>query len=192
MLLTQIVQLVAQKQEQASDFAQAEQQKRDELEPRIREREEEIAKLKEELKEDELKIRKAQEENERAETELTELKGREEEYEAQIRLKEEDKIKEQQEPIRITKHNESTSQGVDKLEEELKKQSDIKKKHEFDKKNLDKKIKDVATKESDQWEELRVAKEEDKNNQKNISQTADAIKRIDKENKEQQNAIATI
>lgn len=59
MLLTQIVQLVAQKQEQASDFAQAEQQKRDELEPRIREREEEIAKLKEELKEDELKIRKA-------------------------------------------------------------------------------------------------------------------------------------
>ena len=57
-LSTQAVQLENQKQEQAAAFAQAEQQKRDELEPMIREKQDAIAKLKEEIERDAELIKK--------------------------------------------------------------------------------------------------------------------------------------
>ena len=63
-------------------------------------------------------------------------------------------MKEAQEPVRITKHNESTSQGVDKLEDELKKLRDIKKKHEFDMKTLNNKIDTVNLKNESLVKEL--------------------------------------
>ena len=51
--------------------------------------------------------------------------------------------------MRITKHNESTSQGVDKLEDELRKLREVKKKHEFDLKSLNRRIDDMKKKEDE-------------------------------------------
>ena len=59
---------------------------------------------------------------------LAEQNTRQEELQAQIKAKQEELMKEAQEPIRITKHNESTSQGVEKLKEEVSKLNETKKK----------------------------------------------------------------
>ena len=59
---------------------------------------------------------------------LAEQNTRQEELQAQIKATQEDLMKEAQEPIRITKHNESTSQGVEKLKEEVNKLNETKKK----------------------------------------------------------------
>ena len=66
------------------------------------------------------------------ENKLAELNSRQEDLTAQIKAKTEEHMKEAQEPIRITKHNESTSQGVEKLEDELKKLHDKKKKLDYE------------------------------------------------------------
>lgn len=73
-------------------------------------------------------------------------------------------MKEAQEPIRITKHNESTSQGVDKLEDELKKLREVKKKHEFDMKTLNNGIEKANKKMEDHNRELETARQEDYKN----------------------------
>ena len=70
-------------------------------------------------------------------------------------------MKEAQEPIRITKHNESTSQGVDKLEDELKKQREIKKRHEHDMKSLTNNIDKANKKMDENARELDAAKIEE-------------------------------
>ena len=49
-------------------------------------------------------------------------------------------MKEAQEPVRITKQNESTSQGVEKLQDELKKLHDTRKRHDYDLSTLQNKI----------------------------------------------------
>ena len=86
----------------------------------IEEREEQIKQLKQELENDAEMIKKTVDENEKMETDLAEVNQRQEDLSGQIKAKQEEHMKEAQEPIRITKHNESTSQGVDKLEDELK------------------------------------------------------------------------
>ena len=70
-------------------------------------------------------------------------------------------MKEAQEPIRITKHNESTSQGVDKLEDELKKLHDTKKKHEHDMKTLNNGIDKANKKKDENIRELDAARIEE-------------------------------
>lgn len=70
-------------------------------------------------------------------------------------------MKEAQEPIRITKHNESTSQGVDKLQDELKKLLDVKKKHEFDMKTLTAGVEKANKKIEDHNREFEAARLED-------------------------------
>ena len=109
LLTTQIMQLEAKRQEQESHFAQAEQQKRDELEPAIANKTELIAKLKEELEKDAQMIEKTIEENDKLDIECAELSNRQEDLSNQIKQKQEELMKEAQEPVRITKHNESTS-----------------------------------------------------------------------------------
>lgn len=69
-------------------------------------------------------IKKTTEDNEKLENDLAELNSKQEDLNGQIKQKQEEQMKEAQEPVRITKHNESTSQGVDKLEDELKKLRD--------------------------------------------------------------------
>ena len=108
----------------------------------IEEREEQIKQLKQELENDAEMIKKTVDENEKMETDLAEVNQRQEDLSGQIKAKQEEHMKEAQEPIRITKHNESTSQGVDKLEDELKKLRAVSKKQDFDlsilKKNIEK------------------------------------------------------
>ena len=65
--------------------------------------------MKTELEEGADKIKKTIEENEKMEKDLDDLNSRNEDYAAQIKAKQEELMKEAQEPIRITKHNESTS-----------------------------------------------------------------------------------
>ena len=74
------------------------------------------------------------------EKDLDDLNARQEEYAAQIKARQEELMKEAQEPIRITKHNESTSQGVDKLQDELKKLRETRKKLNFDINSINTKI----------------------------------------------------
>ena len=100
-------------------------------------------------------IEKTIEENDKLDIECAELSNRQEDLSNQIKQKQEELMKEAQEPVRITKHNESTSQGVDKLEDELSKLREVKKKHEFDLKSLNKKIEDLKKKEDEVNKELR-------------------------------------
>lgn len=65
--------------------------------------------MKTELEEGADKIKKTTEDNEKMEKDLDDLNSRNEDYAAQIKAKQEELMKEAQEPIRITKHNESTS-----------------------------------------------------------------------------------
>lgn len=94
LLSTEMHQLTSTVEQTASDFAQAEQQKRDELEPRIREREEQISKLKEELERDDLAIKKTSEANDKLENDHSELNSRQEDLTNQIKQKQEELMKE--------------------------------------------------------------------------------------------------
>ena len=94
LLTTQIMQLEAKRQEQESHFAQAEQQKRDELEPAIANKTELIAKLKEELEKDAQMIEKTIEENDKLDVECAELSNRQEDLSNQIKQKQEELMKE--------------------------------------------------------------------------------------------------
>jgi len=109
-------------------------------------------------------MNKTKESNEKMEENLAELNSRQEDLNAQIKQLEEDYMKEAQEPIRITKHNESTSQGVDKLEDELKKQREIKKRHQHDMKMNENAIEKATKKMEDNSRELEVARNEDQKN----------------------------
>ena len=76
-------------------------------------------------------------------------------------------MKEAQEPIRITKHNESTSQGVDKLEDELKKLRAVSKKQDFDLSILKKNIEKTQEKEK----VLTADLDQNQNDAKNLAQS---------------------
>ena len=106
---------------------------------------------------------------------LAELNSRQEDLNGQIKQRQEDYMKEAQEPIRITKHNESTSQGVDKLEDELKKLREIKKKHEFDMKTTNAGIEKANKKIEDHSREFEAARLED---QKNTYDKVNNINRV--------------
>lgn len=73
------------------------------------------------------------------------MNARHDDLNAQIKAKQDEQQKEAQEPIRIIKHNESTSQGVEKLKDELTKLRENKKRVDFDirslKANIEKKRK---------------------------------------------------
>ena len=124
-----------------------------------------IKKLKEELEKDTILIAKTVADNEKMETDLDTLNHRQEDFNNQIKQKQEEYMKEAQEPIRITKHNESTSQGVDKLEDELKKLHETRKKKEFDLKSLNSNIDKIKKKEEELLKDLKLQQDEDIQNQ---------------------------
>ena len=92
-------------------------------------------------------------------------------------------MKEAQEPIRITKHNESTSQGVDKLEDELKKLRDTKKKHEHDMKTLNNGIEKANKKMEENARELDISRAEESRIKIENQMSCSKVKNIEQENK---------
>lgn len=101
-------------------------------------------------------------------------------------------MKEAQEPIRITKHNESTSQGVDKLEDELKKLRDTKKKHEHEMKNLNNNIEKANKKMEENARELDTCKMEEHRIKSDNQMSLAKVKNIEQENKIKQTENADI
>lgn len=93
-------------------------------------------------------------------------------------------MKEAQEPVRITKHNESTSQGVDKLEEEMKKLKEIKKKHEYEVKSLNSNIEKINKKEEEIRKDLKLSQDEDRHIQSEKISTEKFKRNLEVRNKE--------
>lgn len=137
-------------------------------------------------------MKKTSESNDKMEEQLAELNSRQEDLSGQIKQKQEDYMKEAQEPIRITKHNESTSQGVDKLEDELKKLLDVKKKHEFDMKTLKAGTDKANAKIEDNSKELEYAENELRDINKKKKEHYDQCREYTSANKEMQAKNAKI
>ena len=96
------------------------------------------------------------------ENKLAELNSRQEDLTAQIKAKTEEHMKEAQEPVRITKHNESTSQGVEKLEDELKKQHDKKKKLDYEIRQINANLDKHQTKTEEVIKDFKACQEDEK------------------------------
>ena len=80
------------------------------------------------------------------ENDLAELNARQQELNEQIKAKQEELGSEQEQPVRILKQNESTSQGVATLEDELKKKQEAKKKLEYEVRVLNENIEKIEVK----------------------------------------------
>lgn len=80
------------------------------------------------------------------ENDLAELNARQQDLNEQIKAKQEELQSEQEQPVRILKQNESTSQGVATLEDELKKKVEAKKKLEYEVRVLNENIEKIEVK----------------------------------------------
>lgn len=98
------------------------------------------------MKTDDEIIRKTIESNDKMENDLAELNARQQELNEQIKAKQEELGSEQEQPVRILKQNESTSQGVATLEDELKKKQEAKKKLEYEVRVLNENIEKIEVK----------------------------------------------
>lgn len=98
------------------------------------------------MKTDDEIIRKTIESNDKMENDLAELNARQQELNEQIKAKQEELGSEQEQPVRILKQNESTSQGVATLEDELKKKQEAKKKLEYEVRVLNENIEKIEAK----------------------------------------------
>ena len=101
-------------------------------------------------------------------------------------------MKEAQEPVRIIKHNESTSQGVDKLEDELKKLRDVKKKHEYDMNSIKNATDKANDKIAENTKELKAQQEEKATIINEIKLSRHKLNMVEQENKHRQAENADI